>query len=278
MPNPTDPPRGGFQSGWVGAVLAPALLYGIFRWLWDARGIVPWDMKRALLGVVLGTFGALQIAYWRAVPADARNAWGRGRRLGAAGVVLGFAALTILGARFALPQAAAVVTVAILGGWWGQSDTADQDSPPGTSPTAVPRWLRIWTVGAMVAAAVASATVTLGIDTRVFEPWWQGAASAWNAGQPVEGEARHQVVGLLRVVGLASWAQFTTLAWVAAHSTASGMRTLVRVGSLSILSWFVVDTAASLWHGGSFNVRMINLPTVALTLPPLWLLWRRERR
>jgi hypothetical protein len=38
---------------------------------------------------------------------------------------------------------------------------------------------------------------------------------------------------------------------------------------LAILLWFITDSILSLWHGAFFNVWMINIPSLALTIVPL---------
>ena len=45
---------------------------------------------------------------------------------------------------------------------------------------------------------------------------------------------------------------------------------MVVAGTGSILAWFAIDSGYGLTHGGLFNIAMVNVPALLVTLPP-WL-------
>ncbi|MFN2425648.1 MAG: hypothetical protein ABR587_04275 [Candidatus Binatia bacterium] len=50
-----------------------------------------------------------------------------------------------------------------------------------------------------------------------------------------------------------------------------GTRRAAAAGAASILAWFTIDSVYGLAHGGLFNIAMINVPAVLVTLPP-WIM------
>jgi hypothetical protein len=134
-------------------------------------------------------------------------------------------------------------------------------TPGGFAPRLVDRLA----VAASLAGVGSGLVIaTLG-DTALFDPWWDGFAAAFPDASRARALRWFAPIGALVVL---HYAPLLAIAWRSPDRAWVG-----RAGALSVAAWFVVDSAGGLALGGAFNVLMINLPALALTLPPFAALW-----
>lgn len=118
--------------------------------------------------------------------------------------------------------------------------------------------------------AAAGAMIAAGGQSALFAPWWAGLAEAHYAGGPIPEGARRLALFFFGPVGGCALAQFTMLTGLIAREGAT--RRVALAGSASIAVWFAIDSAYGLANAGLFNILVINVPSMLLTLPPyLWL-------
>jgi hypothetical protein len=120
--------------------------------------------------------------------------------------------------------------------------------------------------GSLFGAGAGLAVMLLG-DTRVFAPWWDGFAAAFPGAPRTDARRWFPVIGALIVL------HYVPLAF--AVRRVADRRWVGRVGVWSIVAWFVIDSGSGLVLGGAFNVVLINVPAVAVGLPPFWWMSRR---
>lgn len=135
--------------------------------------------------------------------------------------------------------------------------------PPGPPPTAAVlcRWTSLF--GAATGLAIA-----FGAATPLFSPWFAGLESAQYGGASLTDGARRLAVSFFGPVGGCVLAQFAMLTGFVSREGAT--RRTAAAGVLSIGGWFLIDSAWGLVHHGLFNILLVNLPSMLVTLPP-WL-------
>jgi len=141
-------------------------------------------------------------------------------------------------------------------------------SPEADAPKpAVPRpW--------MVLAATCGVFVIVGLlllgtpISPLFAPYLQTLAKTYFKGG-INHEAYIWIRFTYGLVGVTFAAHFLMLGWAALR--AAGQRWVLNAVALSMLAWFLVDSTACLLHRGTFNVLMINVPSLlALAIPWAW--------
>jgi hypothetical protein len=111
--------------------------------------------------------------------------------------------------------------------------------------------------------------IAFGGTTPLFAQWFAELEAAHYGGAPLEESSRRFALAFFGAIGGCTLAQFVMLAMLARREP-ERLRTAV-TGSASILSWFAIDSVYGAGHRGWFNIAIVNLPAIAVTLPP-WLL------
>ena len=132
-------------------------------------------------------------------------------------------------------------------------------TPPTSTDTGLAwRWL-VWACGVSVAIGL---LVIVGVRWPVFAPYNSALESLFGSSEAL---ITWQVFAY-GLVGAAFTAHFVMLWWAAAAER--GARWVTRAVIVSLLAWFVVDSAGSIAQGAWFNVLMINVPSLlAVGLP-----------
>jgi hypothetical protein len=117
--------------------------------------------------------------------------------------------------------------------------------------------------------AAAGLMIAFGGATPLFAPWWSGLEAAHYGGGALPESSRRLASFFFGPIGGCTLAQFLMLAVLVRRDGAT--RRTALAGAVSIAAWFMIDSAWGLACGGLFNIALINLPALALTLPP-WLL------
>lgn len=227
------------------------------------------------LELILGITGGSIAGQWAAQWAILRFALRRGLRWARHASVAGLAAWlgidvvasVITGALSPLAiidLVALVVLGALLALAWRAAD-----GEPAKPEEAALRGPARLVLAASVMGVGSGLMIAFAGDTRVFELWWQALGAAHYAGEPVPHDVRAAMLAFFGRIGGATAGQLVILAWMAKQAIARGERWAIGASLASVLAWFMVDSAYSLAANAAFNVVMVNVPTLVLTLPPL---------
>lgn len=89
-----------------------------------------------------------------------------------------------------------------------------------------------------------------------------------------DGDLPHQAQRYLAFIagpiGATFAGHFAMLAWAARSAGAGRPVWLLQCVATSVLAWFVVDSAMSIFHGAWFNVAVVNVPTLVAMAYPFW--------
>ncbi len=100
--------------------------------------------------------------------------------------------------------------------------------------------------------------------TALFSAWRDAAATAL-FGQPRLAAELAPLVRLSNgILGGSIVGKWVAAAWLVGHPLARGQRWAWHALVIGLLSWFLLDSAISLWLGATFNVWMINLVPLVL--------------
>lgn len=141
-----------------------------------------------------------------------------------------------------------------------------------SAPTAARACFYASLFGASTGLAIA-----FGGSTPLFATWFGSLEAAHYGGAELAEPSRRLALFFFGPIGGCTLAQFVMLAGMARYEPGA-MRTAA-AGAASITAWFVIDGGYGLANDGVFNIAMVNVPAVLVTLPP-WLLLasRRSRR
>ncbi|MBI5503615.1 MAG: hypothetical protein HY899_02360 [Deltaproteobacteria bacterium] len=124
--------------------------------------------------------------------------------------------------------------------------------------------------------AVSGVVIALAGSSSLFAPWHDALAKAYHLDVEQTRVARRLAGFFLGPIGGSVAGQFVMLAAIAHHAIPRRRRWAIPACLASIIGWFVVDSGYGLLFGGWFNIVMLNVPTLLLTLPPLCLAARRQ--
>lgn len=130
-----------------------------------------------------------------------------------------------------------------------------------------------WTA---LAGALTGPAIAFGGTSPLFAPWFEALAQAQRGGAPLEPGSRQLALFFFGPVGGCVFAQFLLLAGFVRHD--GGSARAATAGVASIAGWFLLDSAWGLVRDGLFNIAMVNLPALVVTLPPWLLLAGQARR
>jgi hypothetical protein len=136
--------------------------------------------------------------------------------------------------------------------------------PPPAAPTFWDRWLFV----AFVVTAVAGALLPV-VDRLLLTPWYGAAARQFFAAGDLPPAVAPMAHFLTGVLGGTMAGQAVLLAFVTRHAYFRRERWARGAIWASLLGWFVVDSAASALRGAWFNVLWVNVPYLAVLVPPL---------
>jgi hypothetical protein len=108
-----------------------------------------------------------------------------------------------------------------------------------------------------------------------FDPFgiWDGLAATALYGTGDLPRAALPLARLLLVLlGATDAGFFVLLFFLARHGIRARLTWAHRASVSGLGTWFVIDTAGSLYLGASFNVALVNLPALLLLGVPLWFL------
>lgn len=140
--------------------------------------------------------------------------------------------------------------------------------PPIETPPRLRRASRVL-LAALVLGAGSGFVIALGGETILFAPWREGLSAAHFGGQTIPPATSEAALVFFGPIGGAVLGQFVLLAMIARHAIPRGEPWAWKACAASIGAWFLIDTGWDLVHGGLFNVLMVNVPTLLLTVPPL---------
>lgn len=152
---------------------------------------------------------------------------------------------------------------------WTRFHTAPHEQRPLRGVARVCFWTSLF-------GAATGIGIAFGGTTPLFAPWFQGLEAAHYGGAPLDESSRRFALAFFGPIGGCTLAQFVMLAMLVRREPGR-LRTAV-AGSASILSWFATDSVYGAAHRGWFNIAIVNLPAIAVTLPPWLLLIRRVAR
>jgi hypothetical protein len=115
--------------------------------------------------------------------------------------------------------------------------------------------------------------IAFGGTTPLFGTWFAGLDQALYAGAGAPEDARRFALLFFGPIGGCTFAQFMMLAGFLRRDGET-LR-VAYAAAASIAAWFAIDSAYGLVSGGLFNIVLVNVPAVAMTLPP-WLLLARH--
>lgn len=259
----------------LGIVLPLAFHSGAFgsyrdavaRWAYGQPGIAAADEK--LLGLMLGILGGSIAGKWIVHAMLARGPLAEGRawarNLTVAGLAAWFLvdsfASLMLGASFNvwMINLAPVVLVGLpIFAWYGLF--RDEGAAPLMTPAArACFWTAILGAGTGIAIA-------FGGSTPLFGMWFRDLELIHYDSVPLADPARRLALFFFGPIGGCTLAQFVMLAGIARRERAAGRA--ATTGMLSIAAWFAVDSGYCLAHDGLFNILLVNVPALILTLPP----------
>jgi hypothetical protein len=245
----------------------------LVRWAWGGATIPPDDVD--LAGLMLGITGGSIAGKWIVHALVARGPLAEGRAwardLTLRGLAVWFFADSIasiaVGAAFNvwminLVPAALVGAPLVLA--WSRFEDGGENPAPLHGVACVCFWASLF--GASTGLGIA-----FGGTTPLFAQWFSGLEAAHYGGAALAESPRRFALAFFGPIGGCTLAQFAMLAMLVRREPAR-LRTAL-AGAGSILAWFVVDSSYGAAHRGWFNIAMVNLPAIAMTLPPwLWLL------
>ena len=237
-------------------------------------GVASLAEHERLLGLVVGITGGSIAGKWLMHVAIARWGLASGQRWAMDATIVG-----LLG-WFAIDTGASLM----VGAWWNaafvngvpllvvgapllvarRARGRTVELPPPVPALQRPVRAVLWTSGIGIGSGL---LIAFAGDTPVFEPWFSGLASAGIDASP---PARALALSFFGPIGGCVAAQFAMIVLVAHGPLRAGARWAAPACIASILGWFLIDSTWGLVHGGLFNIAMVNVPTVLLTVPPLW--------
>lgn len=250
----------------------------LVRWAYGAATLPAGDGR--LLGLMLGITGGSMAGKWivHALlahgPLAEGRAWARDLTLRglAAWFLVDSAASLRLGATFNVwminlaPMFFVGLPLMLAHRRFREHTAPPAPMPPGTRAC----------FATALAGAAAGAMIAFGGDTVLFAPWFAGLEAAQYGGRAIDASTLRLALFFFGPVGGCTLAQFLMLAGFVRHDGGTGRAAVT--GSVSIAAWCTIDSAFGLAHDGLFNVAMVNLPALMMTLPPwLWLLVRVRR-
>lgn len=122
-------------------------------------------------------------------------------------------------------------------------------------------WQRWLTASCFVFASVGIAVAGFG-DTPLFSMWNDGFREAFADGAELGPETARAKSFLLGPLGGTILGSYVLCGFVAAIPFARRERWAWWAISLSLVSWFVLDSTVSLLHHAYFNIYLINLVTL----------------
>ncbi|MFN2378111.1 MAG: hypothetical protein ABR538_16390 [Candidatus Binatia bacterium] len=129
---------------------------------------------------------------------------------------------------------------------------------------------------------VSSAFAALGLFLPLafqspFFAAYRGALAEWAYAAPfvpaADGELLHLMLGILGGSIAGKW---IVHAMIARGPLAEGKAWARRLTLAGLPVWFAIDSGYGLAHRGLFNVAMVNVPAILVTLPP-WLVLAAQR-
>jgi hypothetical protein len=249
------------------------------RFAYGSTRIPPADAD--LAGLMVGITGGSIAGKWIVHALVARGplaegkAWARDLTLGglAAWFFADSAASLMLGASFNVWMIN-LVPMALVGlplVWSWQRFPGDS----AESPAALRGVARVCFWAALFGASTGIG-IAFGGSTPLFAQWFAGLEASHYAGAPLDPSARRLALAFFGPIGGSTLAQFGMLAMLVRREP-ERLRTAA-TGCASIVSWFAIDSAYGAAHRGWFNIAMVNLPAIAVTLPPWILLAKRLGR
>lgn len=146
-----------------------------------------------------------------------------------------------------------------------------------TSAAPVRNALQRVVFATLLCGAMSGLVIAFGMDSPLFATWRVALGEAHFGGALPDSAAR-----LARFfagpIGGATLGHFVLALYVDRHAMRAQQRWAWRWTLGSILLWAAVDSTYSVLAAGAFNVVQVNLPFLALTLPPLALLGIRTER
>jgi hypothetical protein len=241
------------------------------RWAYGAAAIPASDAD--LAGLMLGITGGSIAGKWIVHALVARSALAEGEAWARDLTLRGLAAWFFADSIASLAVGAAfnvwminLVPVALVGAplvlAWRKFDA----TPPEPRPLRAVARVCFW---ASLFGAATGIGIAFGGTTPLFAPWFAGLEAAHYGGATLDESSRRFALAFFGPIGGCTLAQFAMLAMLVRREP--GRLRTAATGTASILSWFAIDSACSVAHRGWFNVAMVNLPAIAVTLPP-WLL------
>lgn len=248
---------------------------------WAYGSPVPAAGDHHLLGLMLGILGGSIAGKWIVHALIARGPLAEGRafarRLTLAGLALWFAldsaTSLALGAAFNVAMIN-VVPLALV----GLPLLLARDRfvrPEAPSPAVQPRATRLcwW---ASIFGATTGVAIALGGTSPLFAMWFEGLEAAHYGGEPLPEPSRRLALFFFGPIGACTLAQFLMLAGLLRAE--GGTRRVAAAGAVSIAAWFAVDSGYGLVHRGLFNIALVNVPALLVTLPPWLVLVAQLRR
>jgi hypothetical protein len=145
----------------------------------------------------------------------------------------------------------------------------DPGPAPATASCSASRWSSRACLYASVFGAATGIAIAFGASTPLLSPWFAALERAQYGGAALGEPARRLATFFFGPIGGCTLAQFVMLAGFLRRDGAS--RRAAAAGTLSILAWFAIDSGYGLANAGLFNIAMVNVPALVVTLPP-WLL------
>jgi len=251
----------------------------LVRWAYGADSIAPADHE--LFGLMLGITGGSIAGKWIVHALLARGPLAEGRPWARDLSLRG------LGAWFILDSVASLAVGATFNVWMinllplalvGMPLTAayrsfdvrdDGAAGPGTALARACRWTALF-------GASTGLVIAFGGGTPAFALWFRALELAQYAGASIDESTRRAAMAFFGPIGGCTFAQFVMLAGWIGHDRA--LRRPAAAGAVSIAAWFAIDSGYGLASAGLFNILMINVPALAVTLPPWAALCYRQRQ
>lgn len=248
------------------------------RWAYGSAAIPSGDAD--LAGLMLGITGGSIAGKWIVHALVARGPLAEGRAWARDLTLRGLAAWFVADSTSSLLVGAAfnvwminLLPVALVGipllRWWNRFDEGEVTPAPLDGAARICLWASLF--GASTGIGIA-----FGATTPLFSPWFSGLEAAHYGGSALDESSRRFALAFFGPIGGCTLAQFVMLAGAVQREPAR-FRTAA-AGCASILSWFAIDSGYGAAHRGWFNIAIVNLPAIAMTLPPWVILARRLRR
>jgi len=146
------------------------------------------------------------------------------------------------------------------------------DDAPSAAQVASARFC-LW---ASIFGATTGLAIAFGATSPLFAMWFDGLEAAHYGGEPLAAPTQRMVLFFFGPIGACTLAQFLMLAGLVRAE--GGTRRVAAAGAVSIAAWFLIDSGYGLAHRGLFNVALVNVPAILVTLPPWLVLAVRLRR